>query len=163
VCLARLLRTAQPAPERFAALLADVAARLEVTSVPDIQIVDACISPILSLSRRKSAIILPSPLAAELDDEQGACILSHGPAHLSRHDRAFNLAGLAVVALFWWHPAAWWSFRQMQARQEECCDALAISRLARPRRLYAETLLKSLDFLQGRRELELLASPGFGH
>ena len=97
--------------------------------MPEIQIVKACISPVLSLGRRKAAIVLPRHLVEELDDEQLACIFSHELAHLLRHDFAINLAGLTVVALFWWHPVAWWSFRQMQARQEECCDALAISRL----------------------------------
>jgi len=160
--VARLLQTARPAPERFAALLADVAARFGVARVPDIRVVNARLSPMLSLGRQGAAIVIPCDLAEELDDEEVACIFSHELAHLLRHDRAFNLAGLAVVALFWWHPVAWWSFRQMQARQGECCDALAIGRLARSRRLYAQTLLKSLDFLQGRRELALLASPGFG-
>ena len=161
--VARLLRRAAPAPGRFASLLADVADRLGVAPVPDIQFVNACISPVLSLIRQKAAIVLPRQLAEELDDEQLACIFSHELAHLVRHDRAFNLAGLTVVGLFWWHPVAWWSFRQMKARQEECCDALAISRLARSRRLYAQTLLTSLEFLQRRRELNLVASPGFGH
>jgi beta-lactamase regulating signal transducer with metallopeptidase domain len=163
VRLTRLLRTAEPAPARFVALLADVAARLDVTPPPGIYIINACISPALSPGRRRAAIIVPRRLTEELDDEQLACIFSHELAHLLRHDRAFNVAGLAVVALFWWHPVGWWSFRQMRARQEECCDALAISRIARSRRVYAQTLLKALDFLQGRREWELLASPGFGH
>jgi hypothetical protein len=51
----------------------------------------------------------------------------------------------------------------MQVRQEECCDALAIAHLSRSRRIYAQTLLRALDFLQTSLDLGVLASPGFGN
>jgi beta-lactamase regulating signal transducer with metallopeptidase domain len=159
----RQLRTAYAAPERLTSLAAGLANRLQVSPVPDVQIVEASITPVLWMRPRKGSIVFPRGLADELDDEQISCILSHELAHLLRHDRAFNLVGLAVVALFWWHPVAWWALWQMQARQEECCDALAIARLSRSRRLYAETLLRALDFSQATLDLGMLASPGFGN
>jgi beta-lactamase regulating signal transducer with metallopeptidase domain len=159
----RLLRTADAAPERLVLLAADLAARLDVSPVPSVRVVDACITPVLWLRRHKASIVIPRPLADALDDDQMTCILSHELAHLVRHDRAFNLVALAVVALCWWHPVAWWARRQMQARQEECCDALAIARLSRSRRLYAQTLLRALDFLQTSLDFGVLASPGFGN
>jgi beta-lactamase regulating signal transducer with metallopeptidase domain len=159
----RLLRMARPAPERLASLAAELTHRLGVRPVPRIAVVDAAITPMLWMRGRQSAIVFPRDLAEQLDDEQLNCVLAHELAHLLRHDRAFNLVALAVVALFWWHPAAWWARREMQGRQEECCDAWAIARLSQPRRHYASTLLYAIDFSQGSPALGTLASPGFGN
>jgi beta-lactamase regulating signal transducer with metallopeptidase domain len=159
----RLLRTAQPAPEWLAALAAGLAGRLGISPVPIVQVVEAAITPVLRQRGRRASIIFPRRLADDLDDDQITCVLSHELAHLVRHDVAWNLAALAVVALFWWHPVAWWGWSQMQARQEECCDALAIAGLPRSRRLYAQTLLQAVDFLQERTVLQMPASTGFGN
>jgi beta-lactamase regulating signal transducer with metallopeptidase domain len=159
----RLLRTAEPAPERLASLAAGLADRLGISPVPNVQVVEAPITPVLRIRGHRGLIVFPRRLADDLDDDQITCVLSHELAHLVRHDVAWNLAALAVVALFWWHPVAWWAWSQMQARQEECCDALAIARLPRSRRLYAQTLLQAVDFLQERTALQMPASTGFGN
>jgi beta-lactamase regulating signal transducer with metallopeptidase domain len=159
----RLLRMARPAPERLASLAAELAREVGIHPVPRIALVDAAITPLLWMRGRQPAIVFPRVLAEQLDDEQLNCVLAHELAHLRRHDWAFNLVALAVVALFWWHPAAWWARREMQGRQEECCDAWAIARLSPPRRRYAATLLCAIDFSQGSRALGTLASPGFGN
>ena len=149
--------------ERLASLAAELARRMGVRPVPRVALVDASITPMLWMRGRHPAIVFPRVLAVQLDDEQLKCVLAHELAHLRRHDWAFNLVALAVVALFWWHPAAWWARREMQGRQEECCDAWAIARLSPPRRRYAATLLCAIDFSQGSRALGTLASPGFGN
>jgi beta-lactamase regulating signal transducer with metallopeptidase domain len=159
----RLLRTARPAPERLVSLAAGLAARLGISPVPNVQVVEAAITPVLRMRGHRALIVFPRRLADDLDDDQITCVLSHELAHLVRHDVAWNLAALAVVALFWWHPVAWWAWSQMQARQEECCDALAIARLPRSRRLYAQTLLQAVDFLQERTAVQMPASTGFGN
>jgi len=159
---ARLLESAQPAPESLSAMAADLAARLHVARAPSLRVVDARITPVLWMGRRAASIVIPRELVAQLDPVQLACIVSHELAHLVRRDHLFNRLAFAAVLLFWWHPIAWWAWRQMQARQEECCDALAIGFVARPRRVYAQTLLKALDFLQTRSELAVMTSPSFG-
>ncbi len=159
----RVLRMARPAPERLASLAAELARRMGVRPVPRVALVDASITPMLWMRGRHPAIVFPRVLTVQLDDEQLKCVLAHELAHLRRHDWAFNLVALAVVALFWWHPAAWWARREMQGRQEESCDAWAIARLSPPRRRYAATLLCAIDFSQGSRALGTLASPGFGN
>jgi hypothetical protein len=54
---------------------------------------------------------------------------------------------LAVQIVFWWHPLVWWARREIEAAEEECCDAWVVSRQAGSRRAYAEALLTALDFL----------------
>jgi hypothetical protein len=54
---------------------------------------------------------------------------------------------LLAVALFWWHPVAWWARRNLRAAEESCCDALVVRTLGEGSRSYAGALLKTLEFL----------------
>ncbi len=65
-----------------------------------------------------------------------------------------RLLELLVLGLYWWCPLVWWARRQLQASEEECCDAWVVGEL--PARSYATAILRTLDFLaEGRRPAPL--------
>ncbi len=52
-----------------------------------------------------------------------------------------------MQTLYWWHPLVWLARREIEAVEEECCDAWALQQQSGERRLYAEALLATVDFL----------------
>lgn len=49
--------------------------------------------------------------------------------------------------LFWWHPLVWVARWQIESHEERCCDQAATLDRPNQRRVYAETILRTLDFL----------------
>ena len=67
-------------------------------------------------------ILVPADVLSALPAEQVEALLAHELAHVQRHDYLAN--GLQSVAetLVFYHPAAWWTSRQIRAEREHCCD-----------------------------------------
>ena len=160
--VSRVLRRATFGDERLTALAQAVAAGMKVRGTPIVSTVDAAIAPLLWPHLNRPLIVLPLRLVRQMDDAQLACIVCHELAHFVRRDHWSNLFALAVNALFWWHPVAWWARREMRAAQEVCCDGLALAAGGLSRRCYAETLLTALDFVQSDQPLQPALASGFG-
>jgi beta-lactamase regulating signal transducer with metallopeptidase domain len=154
----RLLRRAAPADERTQEIARRAASLLAARHEPAVCIVDAAVTPMLCVRRRRPLVILPRALIHHLNSDEIQCVLMHEFAHYIRRDHWSNAFAFAVTALFWWHPVTWWSRRELRAAQELCCDALVLSSGAASRRCYAETLFKALEFTQPRRSLPAFAS-----
>jgi WD40 repeat protein/beta-lactamase regulating signal transducer with metallopeptidase domain len=102
-------------------------------------------------------LLFPEGLLTRLSDSERASLLTHELAHVHRRDHWVRLLELAALTLFWWFPLAWWAKRQLQAREEECCDAWAAG--AVPPRVYATAILEAVDFLaEARPRLPVMAS-----
>jgi beta-lactamase regulating signal transducer with metallopeptidase domain len=54
---------------------------------------------------------------------------------------------LAVLAIYWWCPLAWWARRELQRAEEECCDPWVLAILPESARAYALALVEAVDFL----------------
>ncbi|MBC8868766.1 MAG: M56 family metallopeptidase [Planctomycetes bacterium] len=157
-----LLRRANPGDRRLEGIVRQAASRIGTRIAPEIRVVDARMTPLLWARWHRPAVVVPRGLVDRLDDEQMSCIVRHELAHYVRCDHWANACGLAVAALFWWHPVAWWARREMQVAQELCCDALALDGSAATRRRYAETLFQTLEFIQTERSVVTVLGVGFG-
>lgn len=144
----------------------DIAARearnLRVRRAPMVALVSARMTPLLWVRRGRPAIVLPTALVVELDDEQLALVIRHELAHFVRRDHYPNAIAFVAASLFWWNPVAWWARREMRLAQEACCDALVVASAPQSRRCYAETVLHVIDFLAGQSSPLPHLANGFG-
>ena len=135
--LARLRPVPAPAPVT-AALRATAQARL-VASLPPIHA-----APVRSpqvTGWRHPRLLVPRGLPALLDAAELQAVLLHELAHVRRGDLRWNLLLRLVLALLWFHPAAWALHASIARERERCCDALAVRHGARPAAL-ARALVK---------------------
>jgi hypothetical protein len=121
-------------------------------SAPKVVVVESVVSPMLwGLGCDRlgggARLLFPGELARRLDGESCDALLLHELAHYARGDCWVRLLELAVQTLYWWHPLVWLARREIEAAEEECCDAWALAQQSAPRRLYAEALLATVDFL----------------
>lgn len=96
----------------------------------------------MGLVRRR--IVVPADFAARYSPEEQRLALEHEAYHHQRRDIIANHLALAILALNWCNPIAWFAFRAFRADQELSCDA-AIAAAATPeeRSDYARALVKS--------------------
>ena len=120
---------------------------LGLRRVPRVLIVDAAVSPMLWGCGSRAKLLFPSDLADRLDDDARATLLTHELAHFARGDHWVRVLELIATGLFWWHPVVWWARQQIEASEEECCDAWVVGQFPNAPRQYAEALLDTIDFL----------------
>ena len=126
-------------------------------SSPHVWLVQGPLPPMVWAVGR-ARILFPAGLLDRLDGEARASLLAHELAHVRRRDHWVRWLELVVMGLYWWYPLAWIARRQMQAREEECCDAWA-ARHCEPR-VYATAILDAVDFLaEAKPRLPAAASP----
>lgn len=96
----------------------------------------------LGLFRRR--IVVPGDFETRYSPEERALALDHEAIHHRRFDLWWNHLGLLILALNWFNPVAWFSFKAFRADQELACDA-AVAAKAEPdaRHDYACALIKS--------------------
>jgi beta-lactamase regulating signal transducer with metallopeptidase domain len=96
----------------------------------------------LGLTERK--IVVPADFLRRYSLHEQRLAMEHELIHHRRGDMWWNLAALLVLALNWFNPVAWLSFRAFRADQELACDA-AVAAAASPdeRHEYASALVKS--------------------
>ncbi len=128
-----------------------LAAALGLRRVPRVLIVDAAVSPMLWGCGSRAKLLFPADLAERLDDDARATLLTHELAHFARGDHWVRLLELIAIGLFWWHPVVWWARQQIEASEEECCDAWVVGQFPNTPKLYAEALLDTIDYLCERR------------
>ena len=157
-----LLRAARPCSHDVAAIANRTARKLGLRKTPAIVTVDARIPPLVWHAGRAPRIVLPSDLAAQWNNEQIELVLAHELAHVKRGDHLVRWFTLAVLALYWWHPLAWWAVRRLRVAEEQCCDAMVVAASPSRAHAYAETLLETVDFLAARRSPPHVLASGIG-
>src|SRR5439155_10341074 len=94
-----------------------------LSSAPSVVLVDGVVSPMLFGAGGGIRLVFPTQLARDLSPAACDTLLLHELAHYSRGDQWVRLVELAAQVLFWWHPVVWWARREIEAAEEQCCDA----------------------------------------
>lgn len=102
-------------------------------------------SPML-LGLLKPKLVIPEHFFETYNSEQQALILEHELYHYQRNDLAWNMLGLLLLALFWFHPLAWLSFKRFRQDQEISCDHAVLARKHITSRInYSKALLVAAE------------------
>ena len=158
----RLLREARPACEETQEWVDELAMHLGLDRSPGVWWIGGKLSPLVWALGLRPRLIIPTELWKSLDDDERETLVVHELAHLRRGDHRVRIFELIVTALFWWHPVLWWVRQALHDVEEQCCDAWVVWSLPESGRSYAETLLKTLDFLNQSDQPVPLMGSGFG-
>jgi beta-lactamase regulating signal transducer with metallopeptidase domain len=89
-------------------------------------------------------VAFPRDFAARYDPDERDLALAHELGHHARGDLIANWLALAVLALHWFNPLAWYAFRAFRADQEMANDARVLARLGPSvRHAYACAIVKA--------------------
>jgi beta-lactamase regulating signal transducer with metallopeptidase domain len=142
----RVARAEDVGPE-VAAAVRRLARALGIARPPAVKAASGIGSPMLWGWGRGTLILLPRELLARLSLEARDTLLAHELAHFLRGDHWVRLLELVATGLYWWHPAVWLARSEIEAAEEECCDAWVVGGVAASPRRYAEALLATIDFV----------------
>lgn len=143
--LSRILQRTDSPPEALrqrARLLAD---KLGLRKLPRIRLTNERVVPML-VALPIPTIVLSKPLIESLGDDEVDALLSHELAHARRGDAWLRPVELLATALYWWLPVVWIARRRLRRAEEAACDALVLSSGPTARRVYAESLLRTIEF-----------------
>ncbi|HWB11715.1 MAG TPA: M56 family metallopeptidase [Pirellulales bacterium] len=141
-----LARAGREAPD-LSAKVSRLAKSAGLRSAPRVMVVESVVSPMLWGAGRTARLLFPAELMRRIDDDACDALLLHELAHYARGDWRVRVLELAAHVVYWWHPLVWWARHEIEAAEEECCDAWVLHRQDASRRTYAEALLTTLDFL----------------
>jgi beta-lactamase regulating signal transducer with metallopeptidase domain len=137
VALWRLLRSAEPAPERAARLFTDLTAarrRPRLLASRRLRVPVSC-------GLLRPTVVLPWTLCQDASDARLRCVLAHELTHLERRDAWTCLLFALAQVVFFYVPWFWWLRRQVRLCQEYVADAAAVDQ-AEAAEDYAEFLLE---------------------
>lgn len=140
------LRRSESAPRAVTRMVERVCRRIGLRRPPATVMLDEPVSPLVWCGRR-TRLVLPKGLWAELDPIGRQAILCHELAHLQRRDHWIRRAELLLSALYWWNPLVWWIRRRVEEEADHCCDAWVTWLMPRRRRAYAEALLATRAYV----------------
>ena len=92
-------------------------------------------------------LLVPQRIVESIDPSQRRLLLLHELLHIRRGDHLVRWFAVAVLALYWWNPFAWWAVRRLQNTEEECCDAAVLSFHPHDSEIYGEALLAVSEFV----------------
>ncbi|MCE9607329.1 MAG: M48 family metalloprotease [Planctomycetia bacterium] len=107
----------------------------------------------------RPAIVLPTTTLERLDTSERSLVLGHELAHVSRRDLFYSLVAMMIRALFFFHPAVWFSERRLGLTQEIAADQLAIT-LQKQSPIYYAQLLVAIVGKLGPRRTTLMMTMG---
>ena len=144
-----MLQYARPASEELDSQVRAVADRYGLRHIPDVLVVDAKVPPMMWAFGRRARMVLPSGLLDTMGQDEQAGLIAHELAHLKRRDHWIRWFEFVVLGVYWWNPVAWWARANIQQAEEECCDAWVLSIFPGKGCLYAQTLVETIDYLDG--------------
>jgi hypothetical protein len=71
-------------------------------------------------------VAVPSRFTEEFTPAQQEAMLAHEIGHLALGDPAWHQLADLVVALWWWHPLAWWVRHRLRAASELAADEASV-------------------------------------
>ncbi|HEV3448444.1 MAG TPA: M56 family metallopeptidase, partial [Gemmataceae bacterium] len=119
--LRQLLRAGQPASAALQAQVRELSDRLGVAHPPLVWLVPVPIPPMLWAVLGTPKLLLPADLWGRLSDEQRETLLAHELVHLRGRDHWVRRLELVALGLYWWHPVAWWTRRELREIEEQRC------------------------------------------
>jgi hypothetical protein len=108
--------------------------------VIDGRLTHPCCSTPITVGLWSPAIVLP-PDWVDWPPSQLAAVVAHEREHMRWRDPLMACVTLAVRAIFWFHPLAWWLHRRVATLAEQACDAAVLAQ-GHDRQGYAALLLK---------------------
>ena len=141
--LARIRRTAEPAPEWLVQQFHALITAFGVSERTQLKVSEQIHAPLM-LGWLRPLVLVPPAVIAGFPPHQLQMILAHELAHVRRHDYLINLLQLAAETLLFYHPAVHWLSNHIRALREQCCDDLAV-RMVEDRYGYARTLAELED------------------
>ena len=153
----RVQMSAQPPDAVLEAMIADMAARLQLRRPVQVLVTSAAIGPAV-FGVVRPTLVLPRVLLRGKDRKQIESIIAHELVHVRRGDLLVGWLQLATQFTWWFHPLVWRAGLQLARERERCCDEEVVASLRCDPAAYAQSLL---DVLKLRRRLRpMLACPG---
>ncbi|MEM7103569.1 MAG: M56 family metallopeptidase [Bacteroidota bacterium] len=81
----------------------------------------------VSLGFFKPIILLPLGYFTMLSPAQAEAVILHELAHIRRNDYLWNLMQTVIRLGFFFHPAVWFLYKQIEIERENACDDFALS------------------------------------
>jgi beta-lactamase regulating signal transducer with metallopeptidase domain len=144
----RRVAHAEGAGPEVALAVRRLAKALGIARPPPVKAATGIGSPMLWGLGRGAVILFPRELLARLAPEARDTLLAHELAHFLRRDHWVRALEVVATGIYWWHPAVWLARVEIEAAEEECCDAWVVGGLAASPRRYAEALLATVDFAE---------------
>jgi hypothetical protein len=91
--------------------------------------------------------LVPQGIVESIDPSQRRLLLLHELLHIHRGDHLVRWFAVAVMAVYWWNPFAWWAVHRLQNAEEECCDDAVLSFQPHDCEIYGEALLAVSEFV----------------
>ena len=151
-----LCRASRP-HETLGPRVGELAQEARIGISPQVVVIEGVMSPALWTLGRRACLIFPARLAERLAPAELDALLLHELSHFARGDHWVRVLELAGQILFWWHPVVWLARRELEAAEEQCCDAWVIEHQRASRHSYAQALLTTIDFLHDPAHLPPLA------
>ena len=144
--LSRLLRQAVPASSQLDSLVAECAARLQLSRVPRVLLSTEECSPFVC-GLWRPVMVLPRALETLLAERQIMPVLVHELAHVKRLDLVWGwIPQLARIGYFF-HPVAHWVAFRVRLEGELACDGWAMADSGHGPGAYADLLVRVISRL----------------
>ena len=143
----RLLARARPADDRWRRAIDEARATLGIRRRIRV-LVSGEVSVPMTWGYWRPVVVLPASLPRWTAVERRLVML-HEAEHARSGDWLFTLAARAACAIYWFHPAVWWTANQLRADCELACDERVVAAGAR-RSDYADLLVRAVDALAPR-------------
>jgi beta-lactamase regulating signal transducer with metallopeptidase domain len=149
----RVLRRARPADASWRRATDDARAGLGIRRQVRV-LISRDVSVPITWGYWRPVVVLPASLASWTAAERRLVML-HEAEHARTGDWLFALAARAACAIYWFHPAVWWTAKQLHDDSELACDERVIAAGAR-RSDYADLLVRAVDLVAGARNDDAL-------
>ncbi len=90
-------------------------------------------------------ILLPVQTAQSWGIEEIEPILVHELAHVKRGDLLVNWLQMIVQVVYFFHPLVWYANWKIRQEREMACDDLALEHLSHGRKVYCESILRTIE------------------
>jgi Zn-dependent protease with chaperone function len=114
----------RPARAEAADVVRRLAARWRGCPVVSVREAEVEAPQVIGLLR--PTLLLPRRFDARLGPAEQEAVFLHELAHAARGDFGWNLVQRLVLAVLWFHPAAWLLYGRLCSEREIRCDALAV-------------------------------------
>ncbi len=146
--LRRVARGVQPLPPELAERVARLAREFRVRERFDTGMSSEIRIPAV-FGFRRPLMLLPRAMADELTCEQQDALIGHELAHIKRHDIQIGWGALALMSVYWFHPAVWLAGFNIRREREMACDDMVLHTTRQDSQAYASTLVRAAESFDG--------------
>jgi beta-lactamase regulating signal transducer with metallopeptidase domain len=149
-----LLAQSQEAPDALSVLLEQCRRHIGVRRVVRLRLTGLSASPsVCGLLR--PVILMPEPMARQLETPQLRSVLFHELAHIQRGDLWVNLLQTLLQIVYLYHPLLWLANARIRAIREQAVDEAVLAALVEDAEEYPRTLLSISKLAFGTPSLSL--------